>query len=61
MERTMSVEEKIRRAEQIYERRKQGSDKQIATVSVNNEKKDIRLLKNINMYFNIFSNIFYKQ
>ena len=45
MERTMSVEEKIRRAEQMYERRKQGSDKQIATVSVNNEKKDIRLLK----------------
>ena len=45
MERTMSVEKKIRRAEQIYERRKQGSDKQIATVSVNNEKKDIRLLK----------------
>lgn len=45
MERTMSVEEKIRRAEQIYERRKQGSDKQITTVSVNNEKKDIRLLK----------------
>ena len=45
MERTMSVEEKIRRTEQIYERRKQGSDKQIATVSVNNEKKDIRLLK----------------
>ena len=45
MERTMSVEEKIRRAEQIYERRKKGSDKQIATVSVNNEKKDIRLLK----------------
>ncbi|MFR7463354.1 MAG: M23 family metallopeptidase [Clostridia bacterium] len=45
MERTMSVEEKIRRAEQIYERRKQGSDKQIATVSVNNEKKDRRLLK----------------
>ena len=45
MERTMSVEEKIRRAEQISERRKQGSDKQIATLSVNNEKKDIRLLK----------------
>ena len=45
MERTMSVEEKIRRAEQIYERRKQVSDKQITTVSVNNEKKDIRLLK----------------
>lgn len=45
MERTMSVEEKIRRAEQIYEKRKNGSDKHIATVSVNNEKKDIRLLK----------------
>ena len=45
MERTMSVEEKIRRAEQIYEKRKQGSDKQIETVSVNNEKKNIRLLK----------------
>ena len=45
MERTMSVEEKIRRAEQIYEKRKNGSDKQIAKLSVNNEKKDIRLLK----------------
>ena len=66
MERTMSVEEKIRRAEQIYERRKQGSDKQIATVSVNNEKKRHKIIKkndctNINMYFNIFNNIFYKQ
>ena len=46
MERTMSVEEKIRRAEQIYERRKQGSDKQIATVSVNNEKKDTMYIQN---------------
>ena len=42
----MSVEEKIRRAEAKYmKEEKQGSDKQIATVSVNNEKKDIRLLK----------------
>ncbi len=45
---------------------KQGSDKQIATVSVNNEKKRHKIIKkndctNINMYFNIFSNIFYKQ
>lgn len=44
MERTMSVEEKIRRAEEIYERRKQGTSKQVATVNVNN-KKDIKLLK----------------
>ena len=44
MERTMSVEEKIRRAGEIYERRKQGNRKPIATVSVR-EKKDIKLLK----------------
>lgn len=44
MERTMSVEEKIRRAEEIYERRKQGNAKPIATVSVR-EKKDVKLLK----------------
>lgn len=46
MERAMSVEEKIRRAEQIYERRKQGNVRQVATVSVN-EKKDIKLLKKL--------------
>lgn len=46
MERAMSVEEKIRRAEQIYERRKQGNTRQVATVSVN-EKKDIKLLKKL--------------
>lgn len=46
MERTISVEEKIRRAEEIYERRKQGNNKPVATVSVNSEsKKDIKLLK----------------
>ena len=45
MERTISVEEKIRRAEEIYERRKQGSTKPVATVSINQEKKDIKLLK----------------
>lgn len=44
MERIMSVEEKIRRAEEIYERRKQGNTKNVATMSVNN-KKDIKLLK----------------
>ncbi len=45
MERTISVEEKIRRAEQIYERRKQGNTRPVATVSVNQEKKDIKLLR----------------
>jgi murein DD-endopeptidase MepM/ murein hydrolase activator NlpD len=45
MERTISVEEKIRRAEEIYERRKQGNSRPIATVNVNNEKKDVKLLK----------------
>ena len=44
MERTMSVEEKIRRAEEIYEKRKQGNTRPIATVNVNN-KRDIKLLK----------------
>ena len=44
MERTMSVEEKIRRAEQIYERRQQGKSRPVATVNVDN-KKDIKLLK----------------
>ena len=46
MERTMSVEEKIRRAEEIYARRQEGAQRKTATVKVNNEnKKDIKLLK----------------
>ncbi len=47
MERAISVEEKIRRAEEIYERRKQGSNRPLTTVSVNTskEKKDVKLLK----------------
>lgn len=44
MERAMTVEEKIRRAEEIYERRRHGETKPIATVNVR-EKKDIKLLK----------------
>ncbi len=44
MERAISVEEKIRRAEEIYQRRKQGETRPIAKVTVNN-KKDIKLLK----------------
>lgn len=47
MERTMSVEEKIRRAEEIYARRREGSQKKTTTVTINKQenKKDIKLLK----------------
>ena len=41
MERVASVEEKIRRAEEIYEKRKQGNVRPVATVNVN-DKKDIK-------------------
>lgn len=44
MERTISVEEKIKRAEEIYERRRQGNTRTVATVNVN-KKRDIKLLK----------------
>ena len=44
MERVMTVEEKIRRAEEIYEKRKQGEIRPVAKVTVN-DKKDIKLLK----------------
>lgn len=47
MERAISIEEKIRRAEEIYERRKQGSSRPLTTVRLNTnaEKKDVKLLK----------------
>ncbi len=46
MERTMSVEEKIRRAEEIYSRRQERTGQRTATVTVSNDnKKDIKLLK----------------
>lgn len=45
MERVMSVEEKIRRAEEIYERKRQGENRTVAKVTVNNDKKDIKLLR----------------
>ena len=50
MERTMSVEEKIRRAEEIYARKQEGTQRRTATVTVNNEnKKDIKLLKKMSI------------
>ena len=49
MERVMTVEEKIRRAEQIYERRKQNSQginsDSTVKIKTSNDKKDLRLLK----------------
>ncbi len=46
MERTMSVEEKIKRAEEIYARRQEGTQRKTAKVTVNNDnKKDVKLLK----------------
>lgn len=44
MERTMTVEERIRRAEEIYAKRR-GEVKNIEAVNVNREKKDIKLLR----------------
>lgn len=41
----MSVEEKIRRAEEIYERRKSGMERPITTVKLDNNKKNIKLFK----------------
>ena len=45
MEKAISVEERIRRAEEIYEKRKQGESRPITKVSVNNNRKDVKLLK----------------
>ena len=47
MERTLSIEEKIRRAEEIYARRQEGNQRRTTTVRINKEekKKDIKLLR----------------
>lgn len=46
MERTMSVEDKIRRAEEIYARRQGKTQRKTTTVSINNNnRKDIKLLR----------------
>ena len=46
MERTMSVEDKIRRAEEIYARRQGETQRKTTTVSINNNnRKDIKLLR----------------
>ena len=48
MERVLTVEEKIRRAEEIYQKRRQGEVRPVAKVTVN-DKKDIRLLRKMVM------------
>ena len=46
MERTISVEDKIRRAEEIYARRQGETQRKTTTVSINNNnRKDIKLLR----------------
>lgn len=57
MERIMTVEEKIRRAEEIYQRRRQGETKPVATVNVR-KKKDIKLLKKMILQILICSLIY---
>lgn len=48
MERTLSVEEKIRRAEEIYARRHEENYRPTATVTIGKDnKKDIKLLKKL--------------
>ena len=57
MERTMTVEEKIRRAEQIYERRKQGIDKPIETINISKkiievfQKQILQLIKSFRKFY----------
>ena len=51
----MSVEEKIRRAEEIYEKRKQGMERPVTTVNLNNIKKNDCTDHNMFMY--LFCNI----
>lgn len=59
MERTMSVEEKIRRAEEIYEKRKKGIERTSTTVNLNNNKKDIKLFKKMIIQIVVCSIIYF--
>ena len=59
MERTMSVEEKIRRAEEIYEKRKRGMERPVTTVNFENNKKDIKLFKKMIIQMIICSCVYF--
>ena len=59
MERAMTVEERIRRAEEIYERRKRNEGLTVSKEEKKNEKKDIKLLKkNDNPTYGLCMHIF---
>ena len=59
MERTMSVEDKIKRAEEIYARRREGEQIKTTTVSINNNtKKETKLLKKMIMQISISLTIY---
>ena len=59
MERTMSVEDKIKRAEEIYARRREGEQRKTTTVSINNNtKKETKLLKKMIMQIAISLTIY---
>lgn len=45
MERIMSVEKKIKKAEEIYKKRRQDSGRQIPTVNLSESKKELKLFK----------------
>ena len=49
MERTMSVDDKIRRAEEIYYRRKECGDRAHENIRISTKKKDIKLFKKMIM------------
>lgn len=55
----MSVEEKIRRAEEIYEKRKKGIERTSTTVNLDNNKKDIKLFKKMIIQIVVCSIIYF--
>ena len=55
----MSVEEKIRRAEEIYEKRKNRIERPITAVNLDNNKKDIKLLKKMLIQILVCSCIYF--
>ena len=59
MERTLSVEEKIRRAEEIYKKRNRGIERTITTVNLENNKKDIKLFKKMIIQIIVCSCIYF--
>ncbi len=60
MERVLTVEEKIKRAEEIYARKQEGNIRKTATVNINDtNKKDIKLLKKMTIQIIISIGIYF--